>query len=126
MAQVGLSLPLVLAGFSYSSKLAVISAGSFRQKLALFFNLFHNPAVLGPSWIFFTIRIILESLFVVALPTAILLYVKSYWLRILAATFLATPVYSYLKMASFKFFLEIYRPYPLVRAEYADYYCQVR
>jgi len=122
MAQVSLFLPLVLAGFSYSSKLAVISEGSFREKISLFLDLFHIPRVLWPSWLFFTVRIGLESLFVVALPAAILLYVERFWLRILAATLLATPVYSYLKMASFKFFLEIYRPYPLVRDEYASYY----
>ena len=125
MTQVGLFLPLVLAGFSYSSKLAVISQGSFREKLGLFLRLFHTPGVSGPSWLFFTVRIGLESLFVVALPAAILLYVELFWLRILAATLLATPVYSYLKMASFKFFLEIYRPYPLVRQEYADYYARL-
>jgi hypothetical protein len=121
-AQVSLFLPLVLAGFSYSSKLAVISRGSFPEKLGLFLRLFRTPGVTGPSWLFFTVRIGLESLFVVALPAAILLYVDLFWLRILAATLLATPVYSYLKMASFKFFLEIYRPYPLVRQEYASYY----
>ncbi|MEJ2639003.1 MAG: hypothetical protein P8010_05455 [Desulfosarcinaceae bacterium] len=122
MAQVGLFLPLVLAGFSYSSKLAVISRGSFREKLSLFWHLFHTPRVLGPSWLFYTVRMGLEALFVVILPAAILLYVDPFWLRILAATLLATPVYSYLKMASFKFFLEIYRIYPLVRGEYASYY----
>ena len=30
--------------------------------------------------------------------------------------------YSYVKMASFKFFLEVYRPYPEVVAEYQSYY----
>jgi hypothetical protein len=122
MVQVGLFLPLVLAGFSYSSKLAVISQGGFGEKLALFLRLFSSPRVLGPSWLFYTARMGLEALFVVMLPAAILLSMASFWLRILAATLLATPVYSYLKMASFKFFLEVYRVYPLVRKEYADYY----
>jgi hypothetical protein len=122
MVQVGLFLPLVLAGFSYSSKLAVISRGSFGEKLSLFLHLFHTPSVLVPSWLFYTLRMGLEALFVVLLPAAILLYVDPFWLRILAATLLATPVYSYLKMASFKFFLEMYRRYPLVRGEYAPYY----
>ncbi|MDJ0780537.1 MAG: hypothetical protein QNJ22_01135 [Desulfosarcinaceae bacterium] len=122
LMHVGVFLPLVLAGFSYSSKLAVISQGSFRQKLDLFLRLFRTPNLLAPSWLFFSVRIGLEGLFVVLLPAAILLYVKTFWLRILAATLLATPVYSYLKMASFKFFLEIYRPYRLVRQEYASYY----
>jgi len=34
----------------------------------------------------------------------------------------ATPVYAYLKMASFKFFLEVYSSDALVRMEYRDYY----
>jgi hypothetical protein len=125
MVQVSLFLPLVLAGFSYSSKLAVISRGSFAEKFGLFLQLFRTPGVTGPSWLFFTVRIALESLFVVALPAAILLYVDLFWLRILAATVLATPVYSYLKMASFKFFLELYRRYPLVRQEYTRYYADL-
>jgi hypothetical protein len=34
----------------------------------------------------------------------------------------ATPVYAYLKMASFKFFLEAYHEYDSVRQEYHRYY----
>lgn len=45
-----------------------------------------------------------------------------FWVRVLTASLLATPVYSYLKIASFKFFLEIYRPFPLVQEEDRTYY----
>ena len=104
----------------FLNPLFLLAAGAVA--VPLFLHLFRSPRVLGPSWLFFTARIGLETLFVVMLPAAILLYVKIFWLRILAATLLATPVYSYLKMASFKFFLEVYRPYSLVREEYAEYY----
>ena len=119
---VSLILPVLMAGFSYSSKLAVLSRGSFAQKLALFFKLFFDRRIAAGSWLFFSARIIIESIFVAAIPAYILLTVDTYWLRILLAALLATPVYSYLKMASFKFFLATYRPYPLVREEYREYY----
>lgn len=118
----GLFLPLGMAGFSYSSKLAVLSRGNFREKLGLFYRLFTTGRVLWPSWIFFSCRIALESIFVLIIPIAVLLFVDSFWVRIMVATLLATPVYSYLKMASFKFFLEIYQPYDLVQQEYHTYY----
>ena len=119
---VSLILPTVLAGFSYSSKLAVLSRGSFKQKLLLFFKLFVDLQVAGPSWLFFSARIFVEFIFVVGIPAYILLTVETYWMRILLAALLATPVYSYLKMASFKFFLVTYRPFELVRNEYRDFY----
>jgi len=52
----------------------------------------------------------------------VILLMDVFWIRILTASLLATPVYSYLKMASFKFFLEMYRPFPLVQQEYETYY----
>ncbi len=48
--------------------------------------------------------------------------IDNFWLRIAVASLSATPVYSLLKMASFKFFLEVYKPFPLVHAEYRSYY----
>ena len=39
-----------------------------------------------------------------------------------AATLSAIPVYSYLKMASFKFFLQAYSPFDPVRHVYRRYY----
>ncbi len=115
-------MPTVLAGFSYSSKLAVISQGTFGEKLALFYKLFTNPKVALWSWLFYAVRIALEAVFVAAIPAYILLTVDNFFLRILSAAVLATPVYSYLKMASFKFFLVVYEPFGLVRQEYEDYY----
>jgi hypothetical protein len=120
--QVGLALPLVMAGFSFSSKLAVISRGAFSAKLALFFKLFTSARLAVLSWIFFTGRIVLESIFVVGLPALILFSVDHLILRLVLATMIATPSYCYLKMASFKFFLMVYRPYQLVHNEYRHYY----
>jgi hypothetical protein len=119
---VALFAPLAMAGFSFSSKLAVISHGSFGQKLGLYFKLFHSKQVLWPAWIFFTLRLVVELIFVFILPLIVLLVVDTFWIRISMATLIATPVYSYLKMISFKFFLEIYRTFPLVKQEYREYY----
>jgi hypothetical protein len=119
---VAMFFPLGMAGFSFSSKLAVISKGTFKEKLALFFRLLWVKEVLFPSWLFFSVRLGVEIVFVVLIPLIILFTVDMFWIRILTATLLATPVYSYLKMASFKFFLEVYRPYPLVQAEFNTYY----
>ncbi len=120
--QVALFAPLAMAGFSFSSKLAVISKGRFGQKLGLYFKLFHSKQVLGPAWLFFTLRLVVELIFVFILPLIVLLVVDTYWIRISLATLIATPVYSYLKMISFKFFLEIYGAFPLVNQEYREYY----
>ncbi len=75
-----------------------------------------------PSWIFFCLRILLELIFVVILPLIILFVVDIVWVRVPLATLIATPVYSYLKMASFKFFLHVYGSFPLVRHEFKQYY----
>jgi hypothetical protein len=114
--------PIILAGFSYSSKLAVISKGTFREKLRLFYKLFFDWRIAGGSWLFYSIRIILEAVFVVAIPAYILITVDIFLLRIFLAALLATPVYSYLKMASFKFFLVLYERFPLVKQEFESYY----
>ena len=117
-----LYFPVAIAGFSYSSKLAVISRGAFSDKLKLFFKLYTDWHVFWTSWMFFLFRTVIESLFVVAIPAAVIVFVDHFWIRVLAASLLATPVYSYLKMASFKFFLEIYKDYNLVREEYRTYF----
>jgi hypothetical protein len=116
------SLPLIMAGLSFSSKLAVISRGTFMEKLGLFYKLFMDWTIFWQSWIFFLARIVIEALFVVAIPFLIIWSMDIAWLRILLAGMLATPVYSYLKMVTFKFFLEVYKGYDLVREEYAVYY----
>jgi len=119
---IGLFLPVAMAGFSFSSKLAVLYRGRFGEKLVLFFRLFTDLRFLLRSWLFFLARIAVESVFVAAIPAAVLLSVDIFWLRILVAGLLATPVYSYLKMATFKFFLAVYSDTGLVREEYAAYY----
>ena len=114
--------PITLAGFSYSSKLAVLSQGSFQEKLLLFFKLYTDWSVFWKTWSFYLFRIIIEGIFVAIIPMGILLTVDHYFLRIGLASLSATPVYSYVKMASFKFFLEIYQGFPLVKQEYAMYF----
>ncbi len=117
-----LALPIGMAGFSYSSKLAVISKGSFTEKLKLYLRLFTDRRIFWPSWMFFLIRIVLETIFVALIPAGAILTIPAFWLRITVASLSATPVYAFLKMATFKFFLEIYGRFPLVREEYADYF----
>jgi hypothetical protein len=60
-----------------------------------------------------------------AIPAYILMTLDNFILRILLAALLATPVYSYLKMASFKFFLVLYERFALVKQEYDSYYRQI-
>ncbi len=117
-----LPVPVVMGGLSFSSKLAVLSRGSFKEKMKLYLKLFTNRNILLATWIFFVFRLTLEFLFVAALPLASLLLIDHFGTRILVSALLATPVYSFLKMASFKFFLEVYQDYPHVVAEYEDYY----
>jgi len=113
--------PVVMAGLSYSSKLAVLQNGSFKQKFGLFLNLFRVPRLFFGSWLFFLARIILEMLFVAIIPLGALLYMDNVLLRTFLACLSITPSYSYLKMASFKYFLFIYSPYPLIQEEFKDY-----
>jgi hypothetical protein len=116
------AFPLAMAGFSYSSKLAVIRHGTFGSRLRLFLELFINWRLLWTSWVFFSCRMVAEALFVAIIPAGAILLIDSFWLRIAVAALSATPVYAYLKMASFKFFLEAYHGYDLVRQEYHRYY----
>jgi hypothetical protein len=113
--------PLIMAGLSYSSKLAVLHNGSFKQKFALFIKLFSNVRILIGSWIFFLARIIVEVIFVAVIPLGALLYLENPVIRVALICLSITPSYSYLKMASFKFFVFIYRLEPLVQLEFADY-----
>ena len=122
---IGMIFPTIMAGFSYSSKLAVISRGTFRQKLYLFYKLFLDWRIAGGSFLFYSIRIVIESVFVAFIPAYILITMDNFLLRILLASMLATPVYSYLKMASFKFFLILYERFPLITQEYQRYYQQI-
>jgi hypothetical protein len=119
---IGLAFPIAMAGFSYSSKLAVVRHGTFAARFRLFLNLFMNWRLFWTSWLFFLGRVIVETLFVAIIPAGAILLIDHFWLRMVVAALSATPVYAYLKMASFKFFLEAYHKYDLVRQEYRRYY----
>ena len=117
--------PIAMAGFSYSSKLAVLSKGSFREKLSLYFKLFTDRRIFLWSWAFYAARIVVETVFVAAIPVFVMVTMENFWLRMAISGLSATPVYAYLKMASFKFFLITYEPYPLVKEEYASYFSSI-
>ena len=118
----GIFWPVGMAGFSYSSKLAVLRRSGFEEKRRLFFCLFLKPRVMLMSWIFFLFRILISLIFVLIVPIGVLLSVENLPLRILLASLSAAPAHSYVKMATFKFFLEVYRPYPEIRREYPEYF----
>ena len=118
----GIFWPVGMAGFSYSSKSAVLRRSGFAEKRRLFFCLFLKPRVMLMSWIFFLFRILISLIFVLIVPIGVLLSVENLPLRILLASLSAAPAYSYVKMATFKFFLEVYRPYPEIRREYPEYF----
>lgn len=118
--------PVFLAGMSYSSKLAVIAQGGFAEKLWLFYRLFLDWGVFWRSWVLFAIRLVIEGLFVAVIPVGALLAIENLWARLFVASLFAAPAYSYVKMASFKFFLEVYRKYPRVHDEFREYYARFR
>jgi hypothetical protein len=117
-----LVLPLGMAAFSFSSKLAVLSNGTQKEKMRWFLRLFYLPRLLFPAWLFFIVRATLEAGALGALPALLHYSIESVWLRLLLGTLVAAPVYSYLKMVSFKLFLELYRECPFVFSEYREYF----
>jgi hypothetical protein len=117
-----LVLSLGMAAFSFSSKLAVISTGTQHEKMRWFLRLFLWPRLLFPAWLFYIVRATVETAALAAIPAILHLSVETVWLRLLLGLIVAAPVYSYLKMVSFKFFLELYRDCPLVYFEYSDYF----
>jgi hypothetical protein len=117
-----LAAPLLMAGFSYSSKIAVLSEGGLLEKLGLYFKLFLDKRILSHSWLFFLARCLVEFIFVVAIPGLAILLIPWFAVRIFVGGLSMILVYPYLKMATFKFFLELYSQYPSVRREYAGYY----
>lgn len=117
-----LALPIGMAGFSFSSKLAVLSRGTFAEKMRLYLKLFTDPGIFWLAWVFFLVRVVVETIFVALIPAGAILTIPVFWMRITIASLSATPVYAFLKMATFKFFLELYGRFPLVREEYADYF----
>jgi len=121
-AWIALASPAVLAGLSYSSKLALVSKGRFGEKLRLFLRLFTDWPLFWQSWVFCVARLLVEGVFALLIPLAAFATLDSFVLRIVIASVFAAPAYSYVKMASFKFFLEVYKPFPLVYDEFRDYY----
>jgi hypothetical protein len=117
-----LVLSLCMAAFSFSSKLAVLSTGTRNEKMRWFMRLFYVPRLLFPAWLFFIVRASLETAVLAALPILLHFSIESVWLRLLLGTMVAAPVYSYLKMVSFKLFLELYRECPFVFSEYREYF----
>ena len=114
--------PIGMAGFSFSSKIAVLKNITFLKKEILYLKLFYKPRIFIMSWIFFNIRIILSLIFVLIIPVSSLVYIENFIAKILISTISALPVYSYVKMATFKFFLEVYLVYPEIKNEYLDYF----
>lgn len=121
---IGAMVPMLFAGFSFSSRLAVNSIGTFGQKLRLLFKLFTSWRVAWRSWLFYFVWMVLEALFITTTTIYILTKMDSNITRFILAALLATPFYAYLEMASFKFFLIVYEKLPLVRQEYDRYYQQ--
>lgn len=122
VAFTGVLMPLMMAGFSFSSKFAVISTGGFGEKLRRFVYIFTRPRIIFAAWIFFGARILVEAIFVAVIPAGAMMMISNYMVRIGVAALSAAPVYAFLKMASFKFFLWIYRNDDIVRNEYHLYY----
>ena len=87
----GIFWPVGMAGFSYSSKLAVLRRSGFGEKRRLFFCLFLKPRVMLISWIFFLFRILISLIFVLIVPIGVLLSVENLPLRILPASLSAAP-----------------------------------
>ena len=73
----GIFWPVGMAGFSYSSKLAVLRRSGFAEKRRLFFCLFLKPRVMLMSWIFFLFRILISLIFVLMSPSGFSFLSKS-------------------------------------------------
>ncbi len=114
--------PVIIAGFSYSSKIAIISNGSYLQKLKVFVLLLSKLSIFIPSWLFYGFRIYLEAFILGVVPIVLSRYVDTWIIRIIIVSLLICPIYAFLKMVSFKLFLYLFRNQSLVREEYAKYY----
>lgn len=53
----------------------MLAGGRFGEKLRLFFMLFTDWRVAWTSWVFFLARILLETLFVAAIPLSAILFI---------------------------------------------------
>ena len=114
--------PFSVAGFSYSAKVAVLSKGSYRQKIDVFLRLYSNMRTFLFSWFFYGFRIYLEVFVLAVIPVLISLYLDLWLARILLISLIACPIYALLKMISFKVFLYLFKEEELVRQEYGIYY----
>lgn len=114
--------PISIAGFSYSSKIAVISKGTFIEKLSMFFLLFKSPKIFGYSWLFYSFRIYLEVVVIALVPMLVVMYIDVWFARILVISVIACPVYALLKMISFKVFLHLFKEQKLIQEEYSTYF----
>ncbi len=114
--------PISIAGFSYSSKIAVISKGKFVEKLSLFFLLFKSPKIFCFSWLFYSFRIYLEVVVIALIPVLVVMYIDIWFARILVISVIACPIYALLKMISFKVFLHLFKDGKLVQEEYSAYF----
>lgn len=122
----GLLLPSGMAAFSYSSKIAVMKSGTWQAKFAAFAKVFASPRIALPSWLFYAFRMALEVTVLGLIPIVVHYLVDWAVFRVALVSVLACPVYAYLKMLSFKFFLRVYRSTPIVAEEYAAYYGERR
>ena len=123
-AALGLLALTALMGSAYSSKLALLSRVGFGRKLHLYYLLYLDWAMFWPSWLFGLARLLLEAALVVIVPVWTLTAIGNFWLRLALASLVAAPAYSWIKLVSFKFFLEVYRRHPEVRDEYGAYYAE--
>ena len=117
-----LMIPLALAGFSFSSKLALNAMGTFWEKGRLLLKVISNWPIAWRAWLFFLAWIVVEALFIAGTTIFILAKIRADAVRFIVAALLDTPFYAYLEMAAFKLFLLLYQRFELVRQEYECYY----
>jgi hypothetical protein len=118
----GAMLPLMVAGFSFSNKLAVNALGTFGQKGRLLFKVVVRWPLAWRSWLFFLAWLLVEGLFIAGTTIFVLKRVDSGAMRFILAALLATPFYAYWEMAAFKLFLIAYENDSLIRQEYQRHY----
>ena len=117
-----LIIPIIFAGFSFSSNISIMSDCNYYKKFKIFFEVFINIKLLWRIWILFMLRAVIEIVFVIAIPFYAILFIDNYWMRILIASLSATPSHSFVKLMSFKFFLDIYQQNSEVYNEFPSYY----
>lgn len=119
---IALTMPLVLAGFSFSSRLAVQTGGTMARKLVLLLKTCTSWRVVWRAWLFFLAWIVVEALFISGTTIYVLTKIEHGAVRFAMAAILATPFYAYLELAAFKLFLVAFETFPVVRQEYENYF----